>query len=246
MTAACPALSIVVPAFNEESYIGPTLDAVQTATECLRQRDGLDVEIIVVDNGSTDRTAEEAESHGARVVEEARGNVAIARNAGARAAKSQLLVFVDADTLWPESLLCRVVDVMSDDRCIGGAVDTDYRPARFVIRVYVRFWRVVGRMFRMAQGATQFCQADVFSSVGGYDETIFMGEDVEFYWRLRKAARRQGSTVELIDDVRVIPSCRRFDKTPVWRTLILTNPLTCLLFSRRKKPWGDWYRRPTR
>jgi hypothetical protein len=151
------------------------------------------------------------------------------------------LVFVDADTHWPESLLCRIVAVMSDHRCIGGAVDTDYRPRRFMVRAYLRFWRVIGKMFHLAQGATQFCQASVFSSLGGYDETFFMGEDGEFYWRLRKAARRTASTVELIDDVRVVPSCRRFDKWPFWKMLILTNPLVCILFSRTKKPWGDWY-----
>ncbi len=246
MTVACSPISIIIPAFNEESYIGATLDSLRRATEYLGHRDGLDVEIIVVDNGSTDRTAEVARSRGANVVEESRGNVAFARNAGARVAKGQFLVFVDADTHWPKSVLYRIVDVMSDHRCIGGAVDTDYRPDRFVVRAYLRFWRVVGKLFQMAQGATQFCQADTFSSLGGYDETIFMGEDVEFYWRLRKAARTKGSSVELIDDVRVVPSCRRFDKWPFWKTLILTNPLTCMLFSRRKKPWGGWYGSPTR
>ena len=135
---------------------------------------------------------------------------------------------------------------MSDGRCIGGAVDTDYRPERFLVRAYLRFWRVVGKLFRMAQGATQFCRASVFSSLGGYNETIFMGEDVEFYWRLRKAARRTDSLVELIDDVSVVPSCRRFDKWPFWKTLILTNPLVCMLFSRTRRLWGDWYGGPTR
>jgi hypothetical protein len=75
---------------------------------------------------------------------------------------------------------------------------------------------------------------------------MFMGEDVNFFWRLRKTARRTDSLVEFIDDVRVVPSCRRFDNWPFWRTLALTNPLICMLFSRRKKPWGDWYDMPVR
>ena len=63
----------------------------------MERRDGVNVEIIVVDNGSTDLTAEIARSFGARVIEEPRGNVAIARNAGARAANGHVLAFVDAD-----------------------------------------------------------------------------------------------------------------------------------------------------
>ena len=115
-----------------------------------------------------------------------------------------------------------------------------------MVRAYVRVWRIFGKLFRMAQGATQFCRADTFLSLGGYDETVFMGEDVEFYWRLRRAARAKGCSVRLIDDLRVVPSCRRFDKWPFWKTLLLTNPLTCMLFSRRKRPWGEWYGTPTR
>ena len=246
MMSPCKSITVIVPAFNEESYIGPTLQSVNDAKESVERRDDVNVEIIVVDNGSTDRTAEIARSFGARVIEEPRGNVAIARNAGARAASGQVLAFVDADTLWPESLLCRVVDVMSDGRCVGGAVDTDYRPKQILVGAYLRFWRFFGKMLRMAQGATQFCQATVFASLDGYNETIFMGEDVDFYWRLRDAARRQDAIVQLVDDVRVIPSCRRFDQWPLWKTLMLTNPLTCWLFSRSKKPWGGWYATPTR
>jgi len=243
---ACDPISVVIPAFNEESYIGPTLDSVESAAAFLRNRDGRDIEVIVVDNGSTDRTAEIARSRGVVLVEEARRNVAFARNAGARAARGQLLVFVDADTHWPESLLSRIAEVMSDGRCIGGAVDTDYRSGRFAVRAYVRFWRVLGKIFRMAQGATQFYQAGVFSSLRGYNEAIFMGEDVDLYWRLRKAARRGSGSVEFIEDLRVVPSCRRFDKWPFWKTVLLTNPFMVMLFSRMKKPWGGWYGTPTR
>ena len=245
-TVAGSAISIVIPAFDEEHYIGPTLDSLRSAIEYLWNRAGLEVEIIVVENGSTDRTAETARSRGAEVIEEARGNVATARNAGARAARGEILVFVDADTHWPESLLCRIVAVMSDRRCIGGAVDTDYRPVRFWVRAYLSFWRVVGKFFHMAQGATQFCRASAFLYLGGYDEALFMGEDVEFYWRLRRAARQRGSSVTFIDDMRVVPSCRRFDKWPFWKTVIWTNPLVVVLFSRTKKPWRDWYESPTR
>ena len=80
---------------------------------------------------------------------------------------------------------------------------------------------------------------------GKIDELLQTGR-MEFYQRLRKAARAKAADVALIDDVRVVPSCRRFDQWPLWKTLLLTNPLTCLLFSRRRGPWDDWYERPSR
>lgn len=244
--AGSSAISVIIPAFNEESYIGATLDAVREATAHSNVPSGFDIEVIVVDNASTDRTADIARSKGARVVEEPRGNVAIARNAGARAANGRVLVFVDADTYWPRSVLSRILEVMSDRQCLGGAVDTDYRPKSYVVHAYLRIWRIIGRLCRMAQGATQFCDAATFFSLGGYDETMFMGEDVDFYWRLRQSARAAGSRVELIDDVRVVPSCRRFDNWPFWKTLLWTNPATCLLFAHQARPWRDWYASPIR
>lgn len=246
MTAACSTISIIIPALNEETYIGRTLQGIHASVDYLKRCERPDPEIIVVDNGSTDGTAEIARSLGARVIEEPQGNVAIARNAGARAATGQVLVFVDADVLWPENVLFEIDAVMSNEQCIGGAIDTEYKPQRLIIRAYLQFWRVVARLFRMAQGATQFYRSNIFASLSGYDATMFMGEDVDLFWRLQKTARATGSRVNLIDNIRVVPSCRRFDQWPVWKTVLLTNPLMCAFFARRKKPWRDWYDRPPR
>jgi hypothetical protein len=93
-----------------------------------------------------------------------------------------------------------------------------------------------------AQGATQFCRRDGFFALKGYDETLFMGEDVDFYWRLKRFAGRRNGGVSFIEDVRVVPSARRFDRWALWRTLIWTNPLFILMFRRRKKAWHGWYK----
>ena len=89
----------------------------------------------------------------------------------------------------------------------------------------------------MAQGAVQFCRRDAFSAVGGYDESIYMGEDVDFYWRLGKLARSQGRRVRILRDVRAVPSARRFDQWSTSRVLVETNPLYITLFRRRRAAW---------
>jgi glycosyltransferase involved in cell wall biosynthesis len=234
-------ISVVIPAYNEERFLPQTLERVHQAVKRLDAAPGRVIEVIVVDNASSDRTAEIALASGARVVPVPEHNIARVRNAGAGAASGELLIFLDADTLVPETVLSRIVQVMDDPSCLGGAVDTDYQPARLLMRAYLRMWRLIGLSFGMAQGALQFCRRDAFSALGGYDETIYMGEDVDFYWRLGKLAKSRGQHVKLIRDVRVAPSCRRFDQWPTVRTLIKTNPFYITLFRKRRSAWGGWY-----
>src|SRR5262245_58908955 len=84
-------ISFVIPAYNEESLLGRTLDAVSDAAGAL----GRPFEVVVVDDASTDRTAAVARGLGARVVPVNHRQIAATRNAGAREAAGQMLIFVD-------------------------------------------------------------------------------------------------------------------------------------------------------
>lgn len=234
-------ISVIIPAFNEERLLPGTLGHLRRAAGRLGAVPGREVEVIVVDNASTDRTAEIALAAGARVVSVPEHNIARVRNAGAGAASGDVLVFLDADTAVPESLLGRIAEVMGGPACLGGAVDTDYRPAQFLMKVYVRMWRLLGQCLGIAQGALQFCRRDAFSALGGYDESMYMGEDVDFYWRLGKLAKARGQHVRYLRDVRVVPSCRRYDQWSTWRILVETNPFYAALFQRRRAAWRGWY-----
>ena len=239
-------ISVVIPAFNEEGYLGETLASLNRAKAFLQGEGGLPAEIIVVDNDSDDSTVDAARALSATVARERQHNVAKVRNSGAKLSKGDVLVFVDADTVVPDKLLSRIVEAMSDAACFGGAVDTDYRPMKPTVKLYLQFWRVLGKLTGMAQGATQFCRRDLFFALNGYDETLFVGEDVDFHWRLTRIAKRQNGSVVIIEDLRVIPSTRRFDQWPLWRTLVWTNPLFILLFQRRRTFWHGWYKAPPR
>src|SRR5260370_14494538 len=225
-------LSVIVPAYNEERYLGKTLKGIIKAKELLLMKDAVTTEIIVVDNGSTDSTSDIALSSGARVVTETKHNIARVRNAGASFAKGSVLVFIDADTIVPDELLWRINEVMASPSCFGGAVDTDYRSAKTLVKIYLQFWRILGKVTGIAQGATQFCRTEVYASVLGYDESLYVGEDVDFYWRMKQFAKRQHADVCFIEDIQVVPSTRRFVQWSLWRTLFYTNPSHVLVVPR--------------
>jgi glycosyltransferase involved in cell wall biosynthesis len=212
-------LSVVIPAYNEERYLVETLNGIKSAAR------GFDV---------------------AKVISEPHCGVGRARNTGAAGATGNILIFVDAGTLVPDRFFVRIREIMSNPCCLGGAIDTDYRPRRWLVSLYLQFWRVLGTIAGMAQGASQFCRREVFQSLGGYDQSLWTGEDVDFYWRLKKFAQRSHGRVQFIDDMRVQPSSRRFDRWPLWRILLWTNPMFIWIFQRRRAVGAAWYERAIR
>jgi glycosyltransferase involved in cell wall biosynthesis len=233
-------ISVIVPAYNEELYIAPTLRAITAARDYLQARAECPVEILVVNNGSTDKTAEIARGLGATVLFDSNHNIARARNCGAKSASGEVLVFIDADTLVPEPILLRIHH-LTEDRCLGGGADTLYTPKRASMALYLGIWRVIGKLATMVQGPLQFCRKDVFLVIGGYDESILIGEDVDFFFRLCRYAKSVRGSVTHIVDLRVRPSARRFDRWPLWRVLVYTNPVFIGLFNRVPRAWGGWY-----
>ena len=217
-------LTVIVPAFNEESYVAADPRFHRGRRRPPQRPPDAVIETIVVDNNSEDGTAAIARAKGATVIDEPLQGIARARNAGARHADGDVLVFVDADVIVPPTLLEAIHAAMSDPACLGGGVDVDYRPRRRTVRLYLRAWRLLARLTGMAQGATQFCRASVFEEVGGYDETAWIGEDVDFHWSLKRLARKTDRTVAFIRHPRVRPSARRFDKWPLWAASGLDEP----------------------
>src|SRR5215831_20274551 len=89
--------SVVIPAYNEEKYLPRLLTSIAVAGA--KYSGGPDqIEVIVADNNSTDRTAAVARTYGTRVVHVARRRIAAARNGAARVARGEILCFVDADS----------------------------------------------------------------------------------------------------------------------------------------------------
>jgi glycosyltransferase involved in cell wall biosynthesis len=236
-------ITVIIPAYNEERLLPATLDAINAALAGIDEH-----ELIVVDNESTDRTREIATSLGAKMVDESVRNISAVRNKGAAAAKGDVLVFIDADTLVRPGLFEKIIEAMSEPRCVGGSVAVEYECpfARLWMKFFMRLWLVLGRLTKMRQGALQFCRAEVFRQLGGYDTTIYVGEDIEFHWRLDKLARKQGGFTSFIEEPSVLTSSRRWNRMGLMRMLFFTHPITIFLAWRVRSFWKDWYERPIR
>jgi glycosyltransferase involved in cell wall biosynthesis len=236
-------LSVIVPAYNEEKLLPQTLNAIHAALADIGES-----ELIVVDNESTDRTREIAEAHGALIVSETVHNISAVRNAGSKAAAGDVFVFIDADTVVRPGLFENIVTAMSDPQCFGGSVAVEYEGpyTRFWMTAFMRLWVVLGRLTKMRQGALQFCRAEIFRELGGYDETIYVGEDIEFHWRLDKLARARGGFTSFVTEPKVITSSRRWNRMGLARMLFFTHPITIFLAWRTRSFWKDWYDRPIR
>ena len=177
MSTASLRISIVIPAYNEEKYLPATLRSVHEAIEAYADKDN--VEIIVTDNGSTDRTREIAEKLGARVVVEPHRQIARARNAGARQAKGEYLIFTDADTLIHRDIIKKVDELLSERRVIGGgafAIFDQYWDARLLSRVINCCSLLINRSW----GAFLYCDRESFEAIGGFDETLYALEEMAF------------------------------------------------------------------
>ncbi|MFC4060223.1 glycosyltransferase [Planomonospora corallina] len=236
-----PALSVVIPAFNEQDYLPRHLPTVLASLRRWETATGQRGEIIVVDNASTDATARVAADLGARVVTEPVRGIGQARNTGAVAASGRYLMFIDADVDFPAEGITDAMRHLASGRCVGGAIPPLYEPAKLGARLLVAAWGLYRRYFGGAQGVTQFCTREAFAALGGYRPDLFMSEDVEFFARLTRLGARRGMPVAHLTHLRVRPSNRRFDRWSSWRMLWWANPVTAHLFLTSRRFWRHWY-----
>lgn len=224
-------LSLIIPAHNEERYLGDTLTALHQSATSLSD---VDYEIIVVNDDSSDATRKIAESHGARVQNVQLRNIGAVRNAGAEVALGRWIVFVDADTLVHAETLQLTVDALRDGWVGGGASvalgDLEKLPLvkRMMYHAVVTGWQ---RMGRWAAGCYMFCQADAFRSMGGFDERYYAAEEYFFSKSLKQAGE-----FGLISHP-VITSSRKLHQYSAWQLArFLIRPLFSLkgLFRSKK------------
>ena len=186
-------VSFIIPAHNEEQLLGRTLAAIHAAAQTLDEP----LEVIVADDESTDRTSEIALARGAKVVPAQCRQIAGSRNAGARDAKGDFLVFVDADTTVNAAAVNAAVNAMRGGAVGGGC------PFRFDGRLpwygqlIARAGEPLYRSLGLASGCFLFCTRKAFDAVGGFDEKLFAAEEAV----MSRALGRLGRFVILREQV---------------------------------------------
>jgi glycosyltransferase involved in cell wall biosynthesis len=234
--------SVVIPAFNEESFLPRTLEMLLAAMAAIEASG----EVLVVDNNSTDKTAQLAASFGAKVVFEKINQISRARNTGARHAAARQLVFLDADTLISEKLLRTALGNLQRSDCSGGgATVAADRPLKPFYRTALKLWNRLSIRLHLAAGSFIYCRRDGFEAVGGFSEQVYVSEEIWFSLHYRRWGKSQGREFVIIDDAPVVTSTRKLDWFSNSRAASMLLPMLLFpIICRNRSLCGYWYRRP--
>ena len=193
-------LSIVIAAYNEEAYIGKCLQAVLLQKKALNNRA---IEVIVVNNASTDRTKEVAASYeSVIVVDEQQKGLVRARQAGYVASTGDIIANLDSDVWLTEAWIEKIfAEFEKDKKLVGLSGPYVYPEMSCIFNGVVRFWYGIGLIFHfcnqyilrrgaMMQGGNFVVRRAAMEKIGGFDTTIeFYGEDTDIACRIQKVGK---------------------------------------------------------
>lgn len=234
------AMSLIIPAYNEEKLIYKTLLSVSKAIKKFEFETNEKIELIVVDNASTDRTVEIAKRFDATIVREERHIIAAVRNAGAKVAKSDILCFLDADSEVSENIFTRVYDAMQSGDYIGGGVKMMLDQPGFIFKGMEWGSQIMSHLMGIS-AVLIYSKKETFEKIGGFDESYFAGEDLKFVFRLKKAGKKAGLKFKNINDGFVVTSARKFNVMTLNDLVLFARLLLNNKLMTRQDLCGSWY-----
>jgi glycosyltransferase involved in cell wall biosynthesis len=192
-------ISVVIPAHNEEHYLPRTLEALQ------RQNYGW-FEVIVVANGCTDRTAALARGRCHLLIVLSQKSLGVARNLGARMARGELLLFLDADTTLEPMALRRIAEDFKPANAAGTVKGCPDDP-RLAYRLIYSLKNLVHRwLLHPGSSGVIICWKEQFVRIGGFDEGLEVRENSELIKRLKRFGK-----YKYIGDIAAVTSMRRYE-----------------------------------
>jgi glycosyltransferase involved in cell wall biosynthesis len=233
--------ALIVPAYNEERQLPGTLRALAAAMAALPERRGT---VLVVDNASSDRTAELARAAGAEVLLEPHRQIARARNAGGRHARTRYLIFIDADTQLCERLLRETLAALESGRVCGGGAPFRFDAAPLWGRCLASGWNALARAVGWAAGSYCYCLREGFLASGGFDESVYASEELGFSRALKRWGRARCLRFRILRTP-VITSGRKltwFGPAAIARQALHVLVRPSRMRQREQLPF--WYTRP--
>lgn len=208
-------ISVVIPAYNEAELLPRALAAI------LPQLQPGNDEVIVVNNNSTDSTADLAQAAGARVIHEQRQGVVFAMDTGLRQAQGDIVAFTDADTIVSTDWLASIRDAFTSDHVVGvtGPIFFDRLPLIAWIRRFLR---------TSLLGSNMAVRRLAGLAVGGFDTRYNLASDIAFGWRLESEG-----DLRYVTAMSVRTSARRFQSSPVVESFrYIVNYFWMVVFQR--------------
>ena len=236
-------ISFIFPTYNEEKYIGATLDQFRSF------RQNYDLELIVADGKSQDHTVEVAGKQGADKIvirrEDDPTTISFGRNNGGMAATGDLLVWLDADIRVEnmEKFIDRILKLFEDPEIVGATTNIYIYPEEetFFDRIFhwmVNIWAIRSAYWfgsARAKGECQIIRAATWKELGGYDSSLVVGEDQDMFKRLKSKGK-----VVFLKDINLFESPRRYRELGHLRVVFewLANYLSFVFFKRSySKKW---------
>ena len=234
MRRMAPRISVIVPTWNEAKYLPALLASLQAQT-------APPLEVIVADSGSTDGTPDLARAAGALVLDGGRKGPGEGRNRGARAARGDVLLFVDADCIVPPDLLSAVEAALARPEVVGGTtafMPADGRPIEHALFALANGYQKAMTLWGLPHNAGYcfFFRRDPFERLGGLREDILLNETHDLAMRSRP-----------LGEFRILPrtvytSMRRFRAHGYARTVLTEYVASTLLYYATGRTPAGWFR----
>lgn len=204
-------ISFVIPTLNEEKYLPRLLKSI-------KKQNFSDYEIIVSDGLSEDATKKIALAEDCLFVEDSKRSPARQRNLGAAVAKGDVIIFLDADTVLPDNFLPAVYSEFKDRKLSAAGFYLIFNSSARKYRLIEFFFHFICRLgqyfFPASVGVGIMVSLKDHCRIGGFDESIFIGEDYDYTWRLAKIGRYR-----MLRSSYLYFSVRRLEKEGVARVL---------------------------
>jgi len=218
-------ISVVVPAYNEEKYLGRCLSALKKQTLPKSS-----YEIIVVNNHSTDKTGLIGKKAGVKVVFEKKKGYVFALRAGCSQAQGKIIAITDADALVPPDWLEKIFQAYQADPGVVGVGGRTIHQPRFLLAILVEaFYNFCGWLFKSSPGFNLSVRKDAYQRIDGFRKEINFDTDLDLCLRLKRA----GKMVFLWNNP-VVASSRRFQSPgrAAYCFKALINIMALILFGK--------------
>jgi len=195
-------ISIIIPTLNEENYMPKLLN-------CIKKQSYTDYEIIVADGNSKDKTRRIAKQYGCKIV---RGGLpAKGRNSGAKAAKGDILLFLDADVQFDKNFLKNAIEELQKRKLDVAGCYIMPLSSNIIDKIFFSIFNMwifaTQHFYPNASGGGIFCKKWLHKKINGFDETIKLSEDMDYARRCGKHGK-----FGIIKSAKSYVAMRRFEK----------------------------------